>query len=293
MAARGRSTPCRGRRHRSSTPLAPWWRTRVRSMSASRPGAASLEALRGQVAALASAAAVLDASATARAKAAREALDGTPVESARRRSRWPGSRPAGTLRKRRQQLSTDLDAARSEAGQAGTEHSLAEERTRTSKAALDAAVAARDAAMAAFPGGLAAALATARASLATARYGGEADSRRSRGGRTAPLPRKRRGSLRPSGTLERRTRLRARRVDAAQQALTRQSREHASQVGRLEELRRQRDAQDLAGAEDRLREASERRAAVPVPERIVAEADVADGSGGGDEGESRPRAGRA
>ena len=65
------------------------------------------------------------------------------------------------------------------------------------------------------------------------------------------------------------------RVDAAQAERTRAIADHATQVGRRDALQRQRDAEDLATAENKLRDASDRHAAVPVPERIVTEAEVA------------------
>jgi hypothetical protein len=51
--------------------------------------------------------------------------------------------------------------------------------------------------------------------------------------------------------------------------------DHASQVGQLKELRRQRDAEDLAKAEGGLLSAIAGHDALPVPERIVAEAEIA------------------
>jgi hypothetical protein len=57
------------------------------------------------------------------------------------------------LRKRRQQLSKQAEAARGIANQAANDRTLAAERTRHSRLALDAASAARDAALTAFPQG--------------------------------------------------------------------------------------------------------------------------------------------
>ena len=55
-------------------------------------------------------------------------------------------------------------------------------------------------------------------------------------------------------------------LDAANAERTKAIADHALQVGRLEGLRRLRDAEDLAAAEDRLRSATDRYAALPVPE---------------------------
>ncbi len=64
------------------------------------------------------------------------------------------------------------------------------------------------------------------------------------------------------------------RLDAASTGQTNAITAHALQVGGLEQLRRLRDAQDLATAETKLKNATDRRAAMPVPERIVTEAEV-------------------
>ena len=63
-------------------------------------------------------------------------------------------------------------------------------------------------------------------------------------------------------------------MEAAQESLTEAMTARAAQVGRLTELRRLRDAEDLGAAEAKLREAAERYAALPVPERNVTKDDV-------------------
>ena len=112
-----------------------------------------------------------------------------------------------------------------------------------SGAALNAAVAARDAALAAFPEGVAATLSAAQAALAAA-----LDERR------RPWPSSHRWKAR-CGAEERveaavsEARAAAEqaqaRLDAAHAEQTKAITDHASQAGRLEELRRQRDAEDL------------------------------------------------
>ena len=77
-----------------------------------------------------------------------------------------GADATAGLRKRRQQLSKEAEAARAVANQAANDRTLADERTRQSRLALDAAIAARDAALTAFPEGVDAALAAAKAALA-------------------------------------------------------------------------------------------------------------------------------
>ena len=63
-------------------------------------------------------------------------------------------------------------------------------------------------------------------------------------------------------------------VETAQRALTTAKTDHASVHGGLIELRKRRDAENLAAAETRLQEAKERHAAQPVPDRIVTEDEV-------------------
>jgi hypothetical protein len=63
-------------------------------------------------------------------------------------------------------------------------------------------------------------------------------------------------------------------MEAAQDRLTQAMTARAAQAGRLTELRRLRDAEDPGAAETRLREATERYAALPVPECNVTKDDV-------------------
>ena len=64
------------------------------------------------------------------------------------------------------------------------------------------------------------------------------------------------------------------RVEAAEATVTKALTEHASHTGRLDELRRLRAGEDLAAAETLLRLASERHAAMAVPDQIVTDAEV-------------------
>lgn len=63
-------------------------------------------------------------------------------------------------------------------------------------------------------------------------------------------------------------------VEAAQAQLTTAKTEHAAAHGRLIELRRQRDAENITKAEARLQEALVSHAALPVPERVVSSDEV-------------------
>lgn len=237
---------------------------------------AELASLQGQIAAVADPAHALR-EASDRANACRAALGDVPPDTLATLTTGLaafGADPTSTLRKQRQQLSGDLDTARATSNQAGMAHTLAEERGRNSKSTLDAAVVARDAALRVFSDGIETALSATQAALAAA--SGEqgkivaelASLESTINAQNARIDAALRGAR---AALEQ---ARAE-VDAAQADRTRAIAEHATQVGRRDALKRQRDAEDLATAEDKLRDASDRHAAVPVPERIVTEAEVA------------------
>jgi hypothetical protein len=214
-----------------------------------------------------------------RAKACRAALgDVEPGAAAHREGlSWLsslGADPAGALRTRRQQLSSDLETARTEAHQAGTVHTLAEERGRTAKSTLDAAVVARDAALGVFPNGIVMALSAARAALAAASSEQQTIAAELASLESTVAAQHARIEAALHGARATLEQARAG-VELAQAERTRAIADHASHAGRLEELRKLRDAQDRAAAENRLRDAAERHAAVPVPERMVTEAEVA------------------
>lgn len=233
---------------------------------------AELESLRAQIAALTGAAETLR-EASDRAALCRVALGDVRPDTLAADLKALGADATAGLRKRRQQLSKEAEAARMIANQAANDRTLADERTRHSISALDAAVAARDGALTAFPEGVDAALVAARAALAA----GVAEKERV----TAEF-----------ASLERTIDERKKRIDAAlsgartnashattalenaQGRLTTAKTNHASEHGRLIELRKQRDAENLAAAETRLREATERHAALPVPDRIVTDDEV-------------------
>ena len=128
---------------------------------------AELQSLESEVASFAGAQEALR-EATSRAKACRAALGDVKLNTLASDIKALGADPIGSLRKRRQQSAKDLETARAAANLARTELTLAEERARASKSALDAAVAARDAALTAFPEGLAS-IALERAVLSRSR----------------------------------------------------------------------------------------------------------------------------
>lgn len=63
-------------------------------------------------------------------------------------------------------------------------------------------------------------------------------------------------------------------VEAAQAQLTTAKTNHAAEHGRLVQLRKQRDAENIVPAEARLREAITSHAALPVPDRVVSDEEV-------------------
>ena len=240
--------------------------------SGSKTKDAELDSLLTQVSAFASTVEVLreasDREATCRASLGDVGLDTLAVDL-----KALGADPTTGLRKRRQRLSKEAEEARRIAGEATNKCTLTDERTRQSKKAMDAAIVARDAALTAFLEGVDPALVAARVALAA----GVAEKESA----TAEL-----------ASLERTINERKKRIDAAlsgartnaaqavasvelaQNEVTIAKTNHASAHGRLIELQKQRDAEDLAAAETRLQEAIARHAALPVPDRVVTDDEI-------------------
>lgn len=234
-----------------------------------------MESVRAQIAALAGAAETLRG-ATERAATCRALLGNVGLDVLAVELKALGSDATAGLRKRRQQLSREAEAARNIAGEAANHRTLAIERTRHSKSALDAAVTARDAALMAFPEGVDKALSSARAALAHVVAEKEKIAVEFASLKHAIEARKKRIDAALSGA----------RTDAAQATTALETAQagwataktnHASAHGRLIELRKRRDAENLTAAEARLQEAAERYATLPVPDRIVADDDVSAG----------------
>jgi energy-coupling factor transporter ATP-binding protein EcfA2 len=184
-----------------------------------------------------------------------------------------GAEPSHTLRERRQHVAKDIEQALAKVHQAGIAHTLAEERTKNSASALKAAVVARDVALVTFSEGVAAALSDAQTKLA-----GALDEQQKVAAELASLESTIAAQNERVEAAIRETRAIAEQaqagLDGASAVRTNAITAHALQVGRLEELRRSREAEDLATAESNLKSASDRQAALPVPERIVTEADL-------------------
>lgn len=234
---------------------------------------AELQSLEAQIASLIDSADVLRDAIELRS-ACLTALGDLPLEMLASKLATLGDDPTVALRQRRVHLSTDLELAREKANQARTSHTIAEERARSAGAALDSAIAARDTALSTFPEGLAVTLTAAQATLATAV--GElqllAADFSSLESTSAARKERADSALRDARAAVEGARLRVVSADARR---TRAITDHASQVGRFEELSRLRDAQDLAAAEAALRDAMARHAAAPVPQQPVSETVVA------------------
>ena len=231
-----------------------------------------LESLRGQIAALAGAAAALR-EASDRAAACRESLGDVGLDTLAGDLKTLGADAIAGLRKRRQDLSKQAEAARANASQAANARTLADERTRNFTLALDAAIAARDLALVAFPEGVDAALAADRAALAASSAEKETVAAEFASLERTIEERKNHIDAAVSGARTKAAQAKIA-VETAQGQLTAARTNHALQDGRLIELRKRRDAENLVAAETRHHEATGLHGAMPVPERIVTDDEV-------------------
>ena len=230
---------------------------------------AELDLLRAQVNALSGAAEALR-EASDRAAASRTSLGDVRLDSLTADVKALGADATAGLRKRRQQLSREAEDGRRIAGQATNDRVLTDERTRHSKMALDAAIVARDAALTAFPEGVDEAFVSAKAALAASIAERENVAAEFASLNRTIDERKKRLDAALSGARINAAQA-ATAVETAQGQLTTAKTNHASAHGRLIELRKQQNAENLVAAETRLQEAIKRHAALPVPERIVTE----------------------
>lgn len=231
-----------------------------------------LESLRAQAAELDGGAEALR-KASERAAACRAELGDIALDTLTADLKKLGTDAIAGLRRRRQQFSKEADAARATANQAANDRTIADERVRQSRLALDAAISARDGVLAAFVSGADAALITARLAEKAA-----FDEKAQVAQKFALLEheievRKKRIDTALS---EARANLEqaAVGVETAQTQLTVTKTNHATEHGRLLELRKQRDAEDIAAAEALLKGTVAARAALPVPDRLVSEAEL-------------------
>jgi uncharacterized protein YhaN len=233
-----------------------------------------LASLRGQLGSLADSAVKLS-EALERLATCRTALGGVPLDPLVSEIVALGSDPITALRGRRQKLTGTLDMARATAAKAATDFTLAEERHRTAQTALEAAVVARDAELARFPESLTVELSAAQSAAATA-----SEEQRKVASEVASIERTiaeqtARIEAAVSGARAAVGRAHAE-LELAEGTRTTVLKEHAAEGGRLEALQKQRQSQDLQAAETKLRETSDRHGALPVPGRVVTEANVAD-----------------
>jgi len=231
-----------------------------------------LESLRTQIAALDGTAEALR-EASERAVAYRAALGDIGLVTLAADIEMLGADAVSGLRKRRRHFSQEAEAARAIANETANDRTLADERARHSILALDAAVAARDAVLAAFPEGLDAALIASQATLAAAIREKEEVTAGFTSLERQIDARKKRIDAALSGARTNAAQA-ATAVEAAQAQLTTAKTNHAAEHGRLIELRKQRDAENLAAAENRLQEAINSHAALPVPDRLVSNDEV-------------------
>jgi hypothetical protein len=231
---------------------------------------AELESLSTQIAALAGAAEALR-EASSRAAICRAALVDVRLDDLDTDLKALGTDPITALRKRRQQLSKELEGARAIASDAANAQSVADERTRHARLALEAAAASRDGALPAFPEGVDAELAGARAAFAASIAEKEKVAVEFASLERTIDERKKRIEA-GLGTARADAAKTSIAVDRAQADLTTAKTDHATHEGRLIELRKLRDAEV---AERRLLETTESHGALPVPDRIVTNEEVA------------------
>jgi hypothetical protein len=206
-------------------------------------------------------------------QARRAALGNAKFETLAAELAAVGSDATAKLIQRRQQLLKDVDAARATANRATRDQDIAEERTRQLQSALETAISARDHALQPFPEGVDAALAAALAKHAAcvtekqriaselASLDAQIDARKKR---IDAAQRDARASAEKASAA----------VKAAQEELEAARTEVASENGRLMELRKRRDAENLTAAGDKLRQATEHYDALPVPDRAVSNDEV-------------------
>jgi DNA repair exonuclease SbcCD ATPase subunit len=208
-----------------------------------------------------------------RLESCRTALGDVPIESLSADLDKLGADPVGNLRRRRQQSSRALDDARNASNEATTAYTLAEERERNARSLLEAAIAKRDLALASFPQGIPPALAAAQSDLVSATAEVQRVKSELTSLDTTIASRKERIEKAVAGARANCEKARSG-VETSQAQLTEAITNRAAHAGRLSELKRLRDAEDLGAAESNLRQATERHAALPIPERDVTKDEV-------------------
>jgi hypothetical protein len=233
---------------------------------------AELESLRAQLAGLHGAAEALREASNC-AAACRSVLGDTALDQLGADLKSLGVDALAGLRKRREKYSKETETRREAANQAANDRTLADERLRHSRQALDAAIAARDRALTLFPEGMDSALSAARSALAAANEEKQQVAIGFASLESEIEARKKRIDEALSGACTNAEQAAAG-VEAAQAQVTTAKTNHAAERGRLAELRKQRDAENMGKAEVRLKEAIASHAALPIPERLVGDDEV-------------------
>jgi hypothetical protein len=193
----------------------------------------------------------------------RNALGNVAIETLSADLDTLGTDAVGGLRRRRLQSSKALDTARSLSAEATKAYTLAEERARNLRSLLQAALERRDLALRSFPDGVAVALAAARSDHASANADAQsATAELASLDKTMALRKARIGEA-VAGARSAADKAHAA-LESAQATLTEAMTTRAAQLGRLAELKKLRDAEDLGAAETKLREATEGCSALPV-----------------------------
>ena len=201
------------------------------------------------------------------------ALGDTPLESLSVELDALGRDALVVLRATRKQRLASLDGARAMASKTAGEVTLAEERSRASRAEAERAAAAKATGLAGFPQGVAGELSSARMAAQAAH---EESDQIARELEVIELT-----MAQEAEKLQERLRVVRAAVEEASasladadQARTKVLTEHSAEGGRLEGLRNQRAGHDLPAARVRLQDAESRLGALPVPDEQVRDIDV-------------------
>jgi uncharacterized protein YhaN len=237
-----------------------------------RAKGSELESLQAQITELAGSMETFRA-ATKRRETCHALLGDVKLETLTAEIQALGTDAAAGWRSKRQRLSKEVEAARGLSNQATRNQTLADERTRQAKSTVDAARAAHDIALAAFPEGVGAALTAAQAALATANSEkANLATQLASLEQTIDQRKKRVDTALIAGRSSAEKAKLA--VDTAQTQLTTAQNKYAEQQGRLHELRKQRDAENLVAAEASLSQAIQHHAGLAIPDRKVTEEEV-------------------
>jgi DNA repair exonuclease SbcCD ATPase subunit len=184
-----------------------------------------------------------------------------------------GADPVAGLRTQRAGLSMVADAARRNAGEARTARTLVDERVTQSKVKLDAAIANRDSAVSAFPDGVEAALSAASSALAAAGQERDDVTERLTALESEFEQEKTRLAAAVAGARLSEEQAAAR-VEEAEKLHKAADKKLATEQGRLVELKKQHEAEDITAAAAQLHDAVAAHDALPVPAREVTDDEV-------------------